>query len=141
MPEIRGVLTPPQTQPREVVTIHCWRRRLPRAVARSKYGGLNLPRGLGQYPEETILPGKDSQAWLECYIWECAPDRYPEGLPPDVLKTVRRKLDLIRTKNYARFRKVSSIVRLAKCYCIHCQGGELGTAASSAVCQIPAAAE
>jgi len=31
------------------------------------------------------------------------PERYLEGLPPDVLKVVRHELDLIRTMKYAPY--------------------------------------
>ncbi|NTE84749.1 DNA polymerase III subunit alpha [Agrobacterium tumefaciens] len=88
-----------------------------------------------QYPEEAIVPGKDAQASLEHYVWECVPDSYPEGLPPDVLKTVRHELDLIRTMKYAPyFLTVFSIVRYARSQGILCQGR--GSAANSAVCYI-----
>ncbi|MBP2490852.1 error-prone DNA polymerase [Rhizobium leguminosarum] len=88
-----------------------------------------------QYPEEAIVPGKDAQASLEHYVWQCIPDRYPEGLPPDVLKTVRHELDLIRTMKYAPyFLTVFSIVRYARSRGILCQGR--GSAANSAVCYI-----
>ncbi|MFS8116813.1 error-prone DNA polymerase, partial [Rhizobium jaguaris] len=88
-----------------------------------------------QYPEEAIVPGKDAQASLEHYVWECVPNRYPEGLPPDVLKTVRHELDLIRTMKYAPyFLTVFSIVRYARSQGIICQGR--GSAANSAVCYI-----
>ncbi|KPF41433.1 error-prone DNA polymerase [Rhizobium sp. AAP43] len=88
-----------------------------------------------QYPEEAIVPGKDAQASLEHYVWECAPSRYPEGLPPEVLKTVRHELDLIRTMKYAPyFLTVFSIVRYARSQGILCQGR--GSAANSAVCYI-----
>jgi error-prone DNA polymerase len=40
-----------------------------------------------QYPEEAIVPGKDAQASLEHYVWECVPARYPEGLPSDMSST------------------------------------------------------
>ncbi|MBY5711856.1 error-prone DNA polymerase [Rhizobium leguminosarum] len=88
-----------------------------------------------QYPEEAIVPGKDAQASLEHYVWQCVPDRYPEGLPPDVLKVVRHELDLIRTMKYAPyFLTVFSIVRYARSQGILCQGR--GSAANSAVCYI-----
>ncbi|MDM9629063.1 error-prone DNA polymerase [Rhizobium sp. S152] len=88
-----------------------------------------------QYPEEAIVPGKDAQSSLEHYVWECVPDRYPEGLPPDVLKIVRHELDLIRTMKYAPyFLTVFSIVRYARSQGILCQGR--GSAANSAVCYI-----
>jgi error-prone DNA polymerase len=88
-----------------------------------------------QYPEEAIVPGKDAQASLEHYVWQCVPDRYPEGLPPEVLRTVRHELGLIRTMKYAPyFLTVFSIVRFARSQGILCQGR--GSAANSAVCYI-----
>ncbi|MDK4717637.1 error-prone DNA polymerase [Rhizobium sp. CNPSo 4039] len=88
-----------------------------------------------QYPEEAIVPGKNAQQSLEHYVWECIPKRYPEGLPPSVLKVVRHELDLIRTMNYAPyFLTVFSIVRYARSQGILCQGR--GSAANSAVCYI-----
>ncbi|MBY5904178.1 error-prone DNA polymerase [Rhizobium leguminosarum] len=101
-------------------------------VARAKF---SLEELTYQYPEEAIVPGKDAQASLEHYVWQCIPDRYPEGLPPDVLKTVRHELDLIRTMKYAPyFLTVFSIVRYARSRGILCQGR--GSAANSAVCYI-----
>ncbi|MGR9079541.1 error-prone DNA polymerase (plasmid) [Rhizobium leguminosarum] len=101
-------------------------------VARAKF---SLEELTYQYPEEAIVPGKDAQASLEHYIWQCIPDRYPEGLPPDVLKTVRHELDLIRAMKYAPyFLTVFSIVRYARSQGILCQGR--GSAANSAVCYI-----
>ncbi|MGR9500104.1 error-prone DNA polymerase (plasmid) [Rhizobium leguminosarum] len=101
-------------------------------VARAKF---SLEELTYQYPEEAIVPGKDAQASLEHYVWHCIPDRYPEGLPPDVLKTVRHELDLIRTMKYAPyFLTVFSIVRYARSQGILCQGR--GSAANSAVCYI-----
>ena len=88
-----------------------------------------------QYPEEAIVLGKTPQQSLEHYVWECIPNRYPEGLPPSVLKVVRHELDLIRTMNYAPyFLTVFSIVRYARSQGILCQGR--GSAANSAVCYI-----
>ncbi|NKJ39338.1 error-prone DNA polymerase [Rhizobium sp. SG570] len=88
-----------------------------------------------QYPEEAIVPGKNAQESLEHYVWECIPNRYPEGLPPSVLKVIRHELDLIRTMSYAPyFLTVFSIVRYARSQGILCQGR--GSAANSAVCYI-----
>ncbi len=88
-----------------------------------------------QYPEEAIVPGKNAQQSLEHYVFECIPNRYPEGLPPSVLKVIRHELDLIRTMNYAPyFLTVFSIVRYARAQGILCQGR--GSAANSAVCYV-----
>ncbi|MGV1754618.1 error-prone DNA polymerase [Agrobacterium sp. CG674] len=88
-----------------------------------------------QYPEEAIVPGKTAQESLEHYVWECVPDRYPEGMPPEVLATVRHELDLIQKMKYAPyFLTVFSIVQFARSQGILCQGR--GSAANSAVCYI-----
>ena len=88
-----------------------------------------------QYPEEAIVPGKDAQQSLEHYVWGCVPDRYPEGMPPEVLATVRHELDLIQKMKYAPyFLTVFSIVQFARSQGILCQGR--GSAANSAVCYI-----
>ncbi len=113
--------------------------RYPEALARTmeivRRCTFSLEELTYQYPEEAIVAGKDAQASLEHYVWECVPDRYPEGLPPDVLKIVRHELDLIRTMKYAPyFLTVFSIVRYARSQGILCQGR--GSAANSAVCYI-----
>ncbi|MGV1951045.1 error-prone DNA polymerase [Agrobacterium vitis] len=88
-----------------------------------------------QYPEEAIIPGKTAQESLEHYVWECVPQRYPKGLPPDVEKTLRHELALIQTMKYAPyFITVFSIVRFARSQGILCQGR--GSAANSAVCYV-----
>ncbi|TAX38957.1 error-prone DNA polymerase [Rhizobium leguminosarum] len=88
-----------------------------------------------QYPEEAIVPGKSAQESLEQYVWECVPHRYPEGLPTDVLKTIRHELDLIQKMKYAPyFLTVFSIVKFARSQGILCQGR--GSAANSAVCYV-----
>jgi error-prone DNA polymerase len=107
-------------------------RRTMEIVERCKF---SLEELTYQYPEEAIVPGKTAQESLEHYVWECIPNRYPEGLPPDVLKVVRHELDLIRTMKYAPyFLTVFSIVRFARSQGILCQGR--GSAANSAVCYI-----
>ncbi|MDH4438962.1 MAG: error-prone DNA polymerase [Rhizobium sp.] len=88
-----------------------------------------------QYPEEAIVPGKTAQQSLEHYVWQCVPDRYPEGLPAKTLQIVRHELKLIETMKYAPyFLTVFSIVRFARSQGILCQGR--GSAANSAVCYI-----
>ncbi|TAY35607.1 DNA polymerase III subunit alpha [Rhizobium leguminosarum] len=88
-----------------------------------------------QYPEEAIVPGMDAQQSLEHYVRECIPDRYPEGLPQKVLRTIRHELDLIKEMKYAPyFLTVFSIVKFARSQGILCQGR--GSAANSAICYI-----
>ena len=86
-----------------------------------------------QYPEEAIVPGLDPQQSLVKFTWEGAANRYPEGVPDKVRKSLRDELELIRTMNYAPyFLTVFSIVRFARSKGILCQGR--GSAANSAVC-------
>jgi error-prone DNA polymerase len=88
-----------------------------------------------QYPEEAIVPGMDAQQSLEHYVRECIPNRYPEGLPQTILRTVRHELDLIKEMKYAPyFLTVFSIVKFARSQGILCQGR--GSAANSAICYI-----
>ncbi len=88
-----------------------------------------------QYPEEAIIPGLTAQQSLEKFTWEGVRDRYPEGVPDDVVKTLHHELDLIRKLDYAPyFLTVYSIVRFARSQGILCQGR--GSAANSAVCYV-----
>jgi error-prone DNA polymerase len=88
-----------------------------------------------QYPEEALVPGMTPQESLEHYTWEGVKTRYPEGLPPHVLKTLRHELKLIATMKYAPyFLTVFNIVRFARSQNILCQGR--GSAANSAVCYV-----
>ena len=88
-----------------------------------------------QYPEEAIVPGMDAQQSLEHYVRECIPNRYPEGLPQNVLRAVKHELELIKEMKYAPyFLTVYSIVKFARSQGILCQGR--GSAANSAVCYI-----
>lgn len=88
-----------------------------------------------QYPEEAIIPGMTAQQSLEKFTWEGVRDRYPEGVPDDVVKTLNHELDLIRKLDYAPyFLTVYSIVRFARSQDILCQGR--GSAANSAVCYV-----
>jgi error-prone DNA polymerase len=86
-----------------------------------------------QYPQEAIVPGLDAQQSLAKFSWEGAADRYPEGVPDKVRKTILHELELIRKMSYAPyFLTVYSIVRFARSKNILCQGR--GSAANSAVC-------
>jgi error-prone DNA polymerase len=88
-----------------------------------------------QYPEEAIIPGLSVQATLEKLTWEGAAERYPEGVPESVVKTIRHELQLIETMRYAPyFLTVFNIVRFARSKGILCQGR--GSAANSAVCYV-----
>ena len=86
-----------------------------------------------EYPDEPVPAGKTPQAHLEDLTWAGAAERYPEGLPPKIEKTLARELALIGQLGYAPyFLTVHDIVRFAREKDILCQGR--GSAANSAVC-------
>ncbi|MEJ8403935.1 error-prone DNA polymerase, partial [Brevundimonas vesicularis] len=88
-----------------------------------------------QYPDEVSTPGMTPQQTLEQLTWAGAAERFPEGLPDRVRKTLRHELDLIGQLDYAPyFLTVHSIVRFARSQDILCQGR--GSAANSAVCYV-----
>ncbi|MFI4998285.1 MAG: error-prone DNA polymerase [Reyranellales bacterium] len=88
-----------------------------------------------QYPEERADPSLTPQQTLEKLTWEGAAWRYPEGLPDEVVQTLRHELRLIEKLSYAPyFLTVNSIVRFARSKDILCQGR--GSAANSAVCYV-----
>jgi error-prone DNA polymerase len=88
-----------------------------------------------QYPEERTLLGLTPQQALEKLTWEGARQRFPEGTPDEVVKTLRHELGLIEKLNYAPyFLTVNAIVRFARSQGILCQGR--GSAANSAVCYV-----
>ena len=88
-----------------------------------------------QYPDETERAGEGPQAALERLVWAGVPDRYPDGLQPDVERQLRHELTLIAQLDYAPyFLTVHSIVRFARSRGILCQGR--GSAANSAVCYV-----
>src|SRR5258707_5018638 len=88
-----------------------------------------------QYPEEAAIPGMTPQQALEKLTWEGAAERYPEGVPDNVVATLKHELQLIETLKYAPyFLTVNAIVRFARSQDILCQGR--GSAANSAVCYV-----
>ena len=88
-----------------------------------------------QYPDEVSVPGQTPQQALEALTWEGAETAYPEGIPPEVRKTLSHELALIGRMDYAPyFLTVHSIVRYARSQDILCQGR--GSAANSAVCYV-----
>lgn len=86
-----------------------------------------------QYPEEREDPSLTPQQTLEQLTWDGAKQRYPEGVPGSVRRTIVHELRLIAKLNYAPyFLTVNNIVRFARSKDILCQGR--GSAANSAVC-------
>ncbi|WP_045393544.1 error-prone DNA polymerase [Falsirhodobacter sp. alg1] len=88
-----------------------------------------------QYPEERDDPSLSPQDTLTRLTWEGAATRYPEGIPPEVTRSLNHELTLIGRLDYAPyFLTVHSIVRYARSRNILCQGR--GSAANSAVCYV-----
>ncbi|MCJ8352855.1 error-prone DNA polymerase [Novacetimonas hansenii] len=113
--------------------------RYPEAVARTmeivERCRFSLDDLAYQYPDEVSVPGQTPQQALEALTWEGATAAYPEGIPPEVRKTLSHELALIGRMDYAPyFLTVHSIVRYARSQGILCQGR--GSAANSAVCYV-----
>ncbi len=113
--------------------------RYPEAVARTgEIAGrctFSMDELAYQYPEERTMPGLTPQEALEKLTWEGAAQRYPEGVPDEVLPKLEHELRLIERLQYAPyFLTVNSIVRFARSKDILCQGR--GSAANSAVCYV-----
>jgi error-prone DNA polymerase len=88
-----------------------------------------------QYPDETLIPGLTTQQALAKLTWEGAQERYPDGVPPEVVAIINHELNLIEKLHYAPyFLTVNAIVRFARSQNILCQGR--GSAANSAVCYV-----
>ncbi|HUZ33641.1 MAG TPA: error-prone DNA polymerase [Xanthobacteraceae bacterium] len=93
-----------------------------------------------EYPDEPVPEGKTAQQHLADLTWAGARDRYPkerypDGIPADVVKRLNDELALIAKLNYARyFLTVHDLVHFARRQEkeILCQGR--GSAANSAVC-------
>ncbi|MEO8176390.1 MAG: PHP domain-containing protein, partial [Sphingomicrobium sp.] len=88
-----------------------------------------------EYPLETVPQGRSPQQHLEHLTWDGAGARWPDGIPPKVLKQLRHELKLIEKLDFARyFLTVHDIVAFARSLDppILCQGR--GSAANSAVC-------
>ena len=86
-----------------------------------------------QYPDEPVPAGSTPDAHLRHLAEIGAAERYPDGVPDKVWKTVEKELRVVAELNYARyFLTVHDIVRYARSKDILCQGR--GSAANSALC-------
>ena len=86
-----------------------------------------------QYPMEALLPGATPAQTLRHHCEEGARERYPQGIPAEVLPMVEHELALIADLHYEMyFLTVHDIVRFARSQGILCQGR--GSAANSVVC-------
>ncbi len=95
--------------------------------------GFSLGQLKHQYPSEICPAGKSMMQYLIERTWEGAGERYPEGVPEAVRRSLQHEFTLISELNYpAYFLTVDDIVRFARSRGILCQGR--GAAANSAVC-------
>ncbi|GAA6154769.1 error-prone DNA polymerase [Pyruvatibacter sp. HU-CL02332] len=86
-----------------------------------------------QYPDEVFGTEETPQETLTRLTWEHAHEKFPDGLDPELEKTIAYELKLIAELNYAPyFLTVHDIVRYARSQDILCQGR--GSAANSCVC-------
>ncbi|MFC4273481.1 DNA polymerase III subunit alpha [Sneathiella chungangensis] len=75
----------------------------------------------------------DPQAELVRLVWLGAADRFPDGVPEAVVKTLTHEINLVAELKFAPyFLTVNDIVRFARSQGILCQGR--GSAANSAIC-------
>jgi error-prone DNA polymerase len=86
-----------------------------------------------EYPQEIVPPGETPASQLRKLTFEGVPKRFPDGLPPEHLKTIEDELAVIAKLEYeSYFLTVADIVDWARQQGILCQGR--GSAANSLVC-------
>ncbi len=85
------------------------------------------------YPEELTNEGRTPQQELNYLTWQGAKEKFPNGVPKGIKKTIVFELQFMKRKNYASyFLTVHDFVHFAKKEKILCQGR--GSAANSIVC-------
>ena len=85
------------------------------------------------YPANLVPPGLTPAEHLRQLTYVGARQRWPDGIPPDVVELLEKELKLVSELNYEMyFLTVHDIVRFARERGILCQGR--GSAANSAVC-------
>ena len=86
-----------------------------------------------EYPANLVPPGFTAAAHLRRLTFDGASERWPQGVPHDVIELLEKELKLVAELNYEMyFLTVHDIVRFARRQGILCQGR--GSAANSAVC-------
>ncbi|VXC85187.1 error-prone DNA polymerase [Sphingomonas sp. AX6] len=88
-----------------------------------------------EYPHEPVPMGWEPQAWLEHETWRLTQEKYPDGIPDKIRRTLEDEFRIIADRNYAcYFLTVYELVQFARSLDppILCQGR--GSAANSAVC-------
>ncbi len=86
-----------------------------------------------EYPEEIAPPGMTLIEHLKRLTWEGASQRWPGGVPEQIIDLIRHEMEIIEQLRYeAYFLTVWDLVRFARERNILCQGR--GSAANSTVC-------
>jgi error-prone DNA polymerase len=86
-----------------------------------------------EYPHELVPAGMGASAFLRQRTYEGARERWPGGIPADIVALLEKELKLIAELKYEHyFLTVEDLVRYARSRGILCQGR--GSAANSAVC-------
>jgi error-prone DNA polymerase len=102
-------------------------------VALARRCGFDLKDARYVYPRELVPEGHTPSSWLRALTKDGLHQRWPEGVPAQVLAQVEAELALIAELKYeAFFLTVEDIVRFARSQDILCQGR--GSSANSAVC-------
>ena len=109
------------------------REMLAESVAIADRCSFSLDELRYEYPEELVPAGLTPGEHLRRLTFEGARERWPDGVPEDVVELIEKELALIRKLSYEYyFLTVHDIVRHARTLGILCQGR--GSAANSAVC-------
>lgn len=86
-----------------------------------------------EYPEDLVPPHLTPAEYLRQLTMAGARERWPEGIPDDIVALIEKELELIAELKYEHyFLTVQDIVQFARSQKILCQGR--GSAANSAVC-------
>ena len=112
-------------------------RRWPHAITRSmeivEACSFSLDELKYDYPADTLPADCPPQEALTKLVWQHAEERYSHDIPDKIAALLKKELELIATRDYARyFLTIYDIVQYAKEQKILCQGR--GSAANSAVC-------
>ena len=97
--------------------------------------GFSLDQLRHEYPDEILEPGRAPLETLTDRVHEAAAQRWPSGVPTDILTRIAHELQLIKELEYAPyFLTVHEMVLFARSQGILCQGR--GSAANSTVCYV-----
>lgn len=112
-------------------------RACPEAVRRTvevaERCGFRISELSYRYPREVVPSGQTPMSHLRALVRDCASERYPAGVPPEVQASIEHELAVIERMGVpSYFLTVHDVVRWARSQGILCQGR--GSAANSAVC-------